>query len=107
MRCRPSSWPSAAAHGLRAGKFPIGDRQSYGYVLGTVTTFLLTAGLFLLVVTLMAVGVMFGGRRLQGSCGGVGGGACSCSEARQARCERRPPAANAPIPSERLSRQQS
>ncbi|MBJ93687.1 MAG: hypothetical protein CMP23_04345 [Rickettsiales bacterium] len=33
-----------------------------------------------LLMCLMAIGVLFGGRRLRGSCGGVGGVDCICDE---------------------------
>ncbi|WP_425102183.1 (Na+)-NQR maturation NqrM [Tropicibacter sp. S64] len=36
-----------------------------------MTTFLLTFGLFALVMVGMAVGVMFSGRTIKGSCGGL------------------------------------
>ncbi|MCT4555556.1 MAG: (Na+)-NQR maturation NqrM [Pelagimonas sp.] len=36
-----------------------------------MATFALTFGLFLIVVLGMAVGVMFSGRRIKGSCGGL------------------------------------
>ena len=40
-------------------------------------TLLLTFGLFLVVVLVMAVGVIFTGRSLRGSCGGP---SCSCQD---------------------------
>ncbi|WP_428925884.1 (Na+)-NQR maturation NqrM [Marinibacterium sp. SX1] len=36
-----------------------------------MSTFILTFGLFLLVIVGMAVGVMFSGRTIKGSCGGL------------------------------------
>ena len=42
--------------------------------------FYLTLFFFALMMFLMAVGVMISGRRLKGSCGGVGG-ECPCDEA--------------------------
>jgi hypothetical protein len=39
---------------------------------------LLTALVFLVAVGALALGVMFTGRRLQGSCGGTSGAACLC-----------------------------
>jgi len=48
-------------------------------------TFLVTAVFFALVMTAMAVGVIFSNRRLRGSCGGTGEG-CGCSPARQRKC---------------------
>ena len=47
--------------------------------------FLATLVIFGAVMALMAVGVMVHGRRLKGSCGGVGGD-CPCDEAAQAEC---------------------
>jgi len=73
-----------------------------------VSTFLSTLLLFALIVAAMAVGVAFTGRRLRGSCGGMGAGDdCSCSKARQAKCkaEGRPtPHAEQPIAAQRLAR---
>jgi hypothetical protein len=43
-----------------------------------MTTLLLTIMLVGLVMVAMAVGVMVSGRRLRGSCGGVGGAGCHC-----------------------------
>lgn len=45
-----------------------------------MTTFLLTLGLFALVVAAMAIGVMLQGKRLSGSCGGVAGTECLCKK---------------------------
>ena len=46
--------------------------------------------IFGLAVLGMAVGVMFGRRRLSGSCGGVPGGSdCTCSVPRQKACQAR------------------
>jgi hypothetical protein len=42
------------------------------------TTFFLTLALFGGVMAIMAVGVVFAGKRLRGSCGGVGD--CHCTE---------------------------
>lgn len=35
--------------------------------------FVITLGIFILVITAMAVGVIFGKREIKGSCGGLGG----------------------------------
>ena len=43
-----------------------------------MTTLLLTVALFGSAMLLMAVGVIFAGKRLRGSCGGVGN--CQCTE---------------------------
>jgi hypothetical protein len=43
-----------------------------------LTTLLLTMALFGGVMAIMAVGVVFAGKRLRGSCGGVGD--CHCTE---------------------------
>lgn len=43
-------------------------------------TVILTVGALMTIMLAMAVGVIFSGRALKGSCGGVGG-ACPCDEA--------------------------
>lgn len=43
-----------------------------------MTTFVLTVVLVGLLMAAMAVGVIFSGRRLKGSCGGKGGPECAC-----------------------------
>lgn len=43
-------------------------------------TFLITIFGIALLMSMMAIGLMFGGRRLRGSCGGVGGEDCICDE---------------------------
>jgi len=50
-----------------------------------VNTFLATLVLFIAVMLAMAGGVVFSGRRLKGSCGGIGRD-CSCDEAARAAC---------------------
>jgi len=55
-------------------------------------TFLLTLVLFAVAMVAMAAGLLFGGRRLQGSCGGTGKD-CSCSEAERQTCALRKRAA--------------
>ena len=48
-----------------------------------------TFAVMLTAVAAMALGVMFTGRRLQGSCGGVGGADCICDrEGRPRECEK-------------------
>ena len=42
--------------------------------------FLFTIVAIAILMSMMAVGVLIGGRRLRGSCGGVGGEDCSCDE---------------------------
>ena len=49
-------------------------------------TFLATFLLFGAVMAAMAIGVMVHGRRLKGSCGGLGED-CPCDEAAQETCE--------------------
>jgi hypothetical protein len=49
-------------------------------------TWLVTIGLMGVVTAIMAVGVLFGRKPLQGSCGGVGG-ACHCING--GSCERK------------------
>lgn len=51
-------------------------------------TWLITFVVFAVAICAMALGVMLAGRRLQGSCGGVGGGSCACGPEKRARCER-------------------
>ena len=43
-----------------------------------MATFLATFILFLIVMTIMSVGVMFGRKAIKGSCGGINSGACGC-----------------------------
>lgn len=52
-------------------------------------TLLATLAVFLVVMAAMAVGVLLGGRRLSGSCGGVPGKDCTCSTADRKACETR------------------
>ena len=49
-------------------------------------TVLATLVVFLLMVLIMAVGVMVHGRKLKGSCGGVGG-SCHCKSTEAPSCE--------------------
>lgn len=51
-------------------------------------TLLATFLFFCAVMAAMALGVMLQGRRLKGSCGGIGGD-CPCDEAAQQECELR------------------
>jgi hypothetical protein len=48
-------------------------------------TFLATIVLFGAMMAAMAIGVVFSGRRLRGSCGGTGE-ECECSDERQKAC---------------------
>lgn len=57
-------------------------------------TLLATFLFFCAVMAAMALGVMLQGRRLKGSCGGIGGD-CPCDEAAQQECELRRRAAEA------------
>lgn len=43
-------------------------------------TVLVTIAAFAILMCMMAIGVLLGGRRLRGSCGGVGGEDCICDE---------------------------
>ncbi len=43
-------------------------------------TVIVTIFAFAMLMSMMAVGVLVGGRRLRGSCGGVGGEDCICDE---------------------------
>jgi hypothetical protein len=51
-------------------------------------TFLATLALMAVLMLAMGVGVIVTGRRLRGSCGGVGGPACECDPAERATCRR-------------------
>ncbi len=51
--------------------------------------FVFSVVFFALAMLAMAVGVILGGRRLRGSCGGPGGEACACSLAERVACVRR------------------
>jgi len=53
-----------------------------------MSTFLATLLLMGAVMLAMGVGSIVAGRRLRGSCGGVGGPACECAPAERARCRR-------------------
>jgi len=48
-------------------------------------TFLLTIGVLAAVMLGMAVGVMFAGKALRGSCGGIGA-KCDCTPEKRAEC---------------------
>ena len=50
-----------------------------------MTTMLLTLGAFAMAMTLMAMGVILGGMRLQGSCGGTGKD-CLCELEKRKAC---------------------
>lgn len=54
-----------------------------------MSTFIATFVVLALVMTIMAVGVMFGSRRLRGSCGGVANADCSCSITERRACQRK------------------
>lgn len=53
-----------------------------------MVTFLFSIGLIAAIMLGMAVGVIFSNRRLRGSCGGVGGEECGCSEGERDACAR-------------------
>jgi hypothetical protein len=54
-----------------------------------VSTFIFTFVVLAFVMAIMAVGVMFGSRRLRGSCGGVANADCSCSVSERRACQRK------------------
>ena len=54
-----------------------------------MTTFLLTLSLFGILMLIMAVGAIFSGKALRGSCGGVPGKDCTCSVPERRACEQR------------------
>ncbi len=70
-----------------------------------MTTFLLTLAAFGILVLAMAVGVIFTGKRLSGSCGGTGAG-CTCSPTKQRECKEKgvKPHADTPIDPRALAR---
>jgi len=51
-----------------------------------MTTIMLTLGLFGASMAFMAVGVMFSGKRLKGSCGGPGSADCLCEIEQRRAC---------------------
>lgn len=55
-------------------------------------TFLVTFLIFATAMILMALGVMFSGRALKGSCGGIGSD-CACDDEKQKECAARKQAA--------------
>ena len=50
-----------------------------------MTLFLITFAVIAVVMTVMAIGVMFGRQAIKGSCGGSGGAECVCTE----KCDKR------------------
>lgn len=56
---------------------------------------LLTVAVLAIAMGIMAIGVMVTGRRLKGSCGGVGGADCACELQGIPRADRR---CNRPLP---------
>jgi hypothetical protein len=50
-----------------------------------MTLFLITFAVIAVVITMMAIGVMFGRQAIKGSCGGSGGAECVCTE----KCDKR------------------
>jgi hypothetical protein len=53
-------------------------------------TILLTIAVLGAVMFGMAVGVIFAGKRLKGSCGGIATASCGCTEAQRRDCSTRP-----------------
>lgn len=49
-----------------------------------MTTILLTVGFMATLMLAMAVGVIFRGKALKGSCGGIAGGNCLCLDEKKA-----------------------
>lgn len=54
-----------------------------------MATILLTIGVLGAVMFGMAVGAIFAGKRLKGSCGGVGG-SCGCTDGQRQTCATKP-----------------
>lgn len=52
-------------------------------------TILATTAIMGTIMAIMAVGVMFGGSPLKGSCGGKGGPECICDAFERAKCKKR------------------
>ena len=50
-----------------------------------MSLFLITFAVIAVVITLMAIGVIFGRQAIKGSCGGSGGAECVCTE----KCDKR------------------
>ena len=51
--------------------------------------FLTVLSLIALAMAMLSLGLVLGGRRLSGSCGGLGSGSCPCSKEQQVSCPRR------------------
>lgn len=51
-----------------------------------MTTVLLTIGVLGAVMFGMALGAIFAGKTLKGSCGGIGGKSCECGPEKKADC---------------------
>ena len=62
-----------------------------------MSTFILTLGVIAVIMTVMAVGVIFSDRALRGSCGGVGDD-CACAEAAEESGEAFTPGSACEIP---------
>jgi hypothetical protein len=65
-----------------------------------MSTFILTLGVIAVIMTAMAVGVIFSDRALRGSCGGVGDD-CACAEAAEESGEVFTPGSACEIPQSR------
>ena len=50
-----------------------------------MTLFFISFGVIAAVISIMAIGVMFGRHAIKGSCGGHGGAECVCTE----KCDKR------------------
>lgn len=54
-----------------------------------MSTFIATFVVLALLMACMSIGVLLGGRRLRGSCGGVASRDCSCSVSERRACQRK------------------
>lgn len=54
-----------------------------------MSTFIATFVVLALLMACMSIGVLLGGRRLRGSCGGVANRDCSCSVSERRACQRK------------------
>ncbi|MDC0720162.1 hypothetical protein [Nannocystis bainbridge] len=57
-----------------------------------MTTIVLTIAVLAAVMLGMAVGAIFAGKYLKGSCGGLANGSCECTDTQRRDCSTRPAA---------------